>query len=176
MHEGLKDKLTRLYGRFIRIRGEPREIGLGFALGLFIGMSPSMGFQMALAIFFAALLKWNKISAAVAVWITNPVTAPLIYSMNYLIGARILGLENIFRIQSDLSLSTGVAILRKSPEIIGAMTLGGVILGIPLAVGGYGLVYFLTARYQTRIKEKLLLRKGKEKPRGRKVLKRKRGY
>ena len=29
------------YKRFLKIRGEPREIALGFALGLFVGMTPT---------------------------------------------------------------------------------------------------------------------------------------
>jgi uncharacterized protein (DUF2062 family) len=77
----------KTYERFLKIRGTPREIGLGFAIGLFVGMSPTMGFQMAIAVFLAAVFKWNKISAAAAVWITNPVTAPIIYGVTYFIGA-----------------------------------------------------------------------------------------
>ena len=51
-----------LYQRFIRTRGTPREIALGFALGLFIGFSPTMGAQIVIAVFFASLLKWSKIT------------------------------------------------------------------------------------------------------------------
>ncbi len=68
--------LKRIYERFVKIRGDPHKIALGFSLGLFVGMSPSMGVQMPIAIFIAALLKWNKISSAAGVWITNPLTAP----------------------------------------------------------------------------------------------------
>ena len=32
--------LKKAYERLLKIRGEPREIALGFALGIFIGMSP----------------------------------------------------------------------------------------------------------------------------------------
>ncbi|WP_419661268.1 DUF2062 domain-containing protein [Desulfosarcina variabilis] len=35
--------LKKLYQRFTRIRGNPREIAPGFALGLFISFSPTMG-------------------------------------------------------------------------------------------------------------------------------------
>jgi len=55
------DKLLALLGhkafeRFIKIHGNPREIALGFALGVFVGMSPTYGFQIALGVFFAAIL------------------------------------------------------------------------------------------------------------------------
>jgi uncharacterized protein (DUF2062 family) len=86
----IKRSPKKIYERFLKIRGRPREIALGFALGLFIGMTPFMGIQMASAAFLAELFKWNKFSAATGAWITNPLTAPLIYSINYLIGARLL--------------------------------------------------------------------------------------
>ena len=89
----LRKFLRRLYERFVKIRGRPREIALGFALGLFIGMSPTMGIQMPISVFVAAIFQWSKISAAVGVWITNPFTAPFIYGLTYVVGARLLGLK-----------------------------------------------------------------------------------
>ena len=37
------ESCKKAYSRFVKIRGNPREIALGFALGLFVGMSPFMG-------------------------------------------------------------------------------------------------------------------------------------
>jgi hypothetical protein len=54
-----------------------------------------MGFQTATAVFFAALFKWNKFSGAAGVWITNSVTAPFIYGMTYLVGAKMLGVGKV---------------------------------------------------------------------------------
>jgi uncharacterized protein (DUF2062 family) len=59
--------LHKAYERFIKIRGHPREIALGFALGIFIGMTPTMGVQTPLAVFLAALFKWSKLSAGFGV-------------------------------------------------------------------------------------------------------------
>ncbi|MBN2643849.1 MAG: DUF2062 domain-containing protein [Desulfuromonadaceae bacterium] len=84
-----------LFLRFIRLRGEPDEIAKGFALGIFIGMTPTMGFQMAIAVFFAMLLKENKFAAALAVWISNPLTAPFIYGTQYETGRFLLGLPHL---------------------------------------------------------------------------------
>lgn len=79
----LRRMLLKTYIRFLKLRGEPREIALGFALGVFIAFSPTIGVQMVLAIFLAALLKWSKLAVAVAVWISNPLTAPFIYGVTY---------------------------------------------------------------------------------------------
>ncbi len=129
----MKQFFNKLYSRFIRIRGTPREIALGFGLGLFIGFSPTMGFQMALGIFIAALLKWNKIAAAVGVQVTNPITAPFIYSFTYLIGARVIGLEKPFAWHNVFDIGNLLNMLEKAPGIILALTIGGVIIGLPIA-------------------------------------------
>ena len=42
--------------RLLRIRKSPDEIAKGLALGVFIGMTPTFGFQMVIAIFFALLV------------------------------------------------------------------------------------------------------------------------
>ncbi len=151
--------LRKTYERFLKIRGHPREISLGFALGIFLGISPSMGLQTAIVVFFAAILKWNKISAAVGVWVTNPVTAPFIYGVNYAIGAKLLGVKKAYGFTDELSITTISKMLQKAPEVLWALTLGGVVLGLPLAVAGFYLSYSVIRRYQEDIKIKLTKKK-----------------
>lgn len=151
----LRISLKKAYERFIKIRGDPQNIALGFALGLFVGMSPTFGFQTAIAIFLAALFKWNKISAAIGVWVTNPVTTPFIYGMTYLAGAKILGMNKVNNPIGELNIDAIGQILHKAPGIFWALTVGGVILGLPLAVAGYYFSYKIIARYQEDIKKKI---------------------
>src|SRR6056297_1739014 len=91
--------------RFIRLRGSPEEIAKGFALGIFIGMTPTFGIQMPLAFFFAWILRENKLAALVGVWITNPLTAPFIYASEYEIGRLLLGMERL-SLPNDFSLES----------------------------------------------------------------------
>ena len=156
------------YERFVRIRGEPREIALGFALGIFIGMSPFLGLQMALAVFFAALFKWNKISSMLGCWISNPLTMPIIYPVTYLVGAKLVGIEKAYPIPDHMDWTLLLRMLEKSPEIISLMTLGGILLGLPIAVTGYVFAFSAVKRYQDDIKERL------EKVKKQRQLKRKR--
>jgi len=150
--------LKRIFERFIKIRGTPREIAMGFALGLFVGFTPTMGFQMPIAVFFAALLKWNKISAAIGVWITNPFTAVFIYSFCYFIGAKLLGYQVSVKLAAGLSLEK---LFHLGPQIILATTLGGIIIGLPVALLGYYLSFNAVHGYQTKLKEKLVAKKDK---------------
>ena len=129
--------LAKLYKRIIKLRGEPRTIALGFALGLFVGMSPTMGIQTAIAVFLAVIFGWNKISAAIGVWITNPFTAPFIYSITYFSGAKILGLGHHYAPSEDLTLTALEKILHKAPDVLWALILGGIITGFVIAVAGY---------------------------------------
>ncbi len=153
--------VTKAYERFLKIRGHPREIALGFALGILIGMSPFMGLHTIVAVAVAALFKWNKISAALSVWITNAVTAPIIYSITYLVGARIMGIERAFQLKEINSLTAVHNLILKTPEIVWAMIVGGMVIGLPLATVGYWVVFSLTSRYQEEIKAKIA--KSKEK-------------
>ena len=153
--------LKKGYRRFLKIRGHPNEIGLGLALGLFVGMTPSMGFHTAIAVFLAALLKWNKISAAVGVWITNPLTAPVIYGVNYFIGAKLIGLQKAYLLSEAHGFTRIYKIMLKAPEIFWALIIGGIVLGLPLAVAGYYFSYSVVQKYQDDIKEKLAKSKQK---------------
>lgn len=159
--ENLAGIIRRVYERFIRIRGEPREVALGFALGIFIGMTPTIGVQTPIAIFFAALFKWSKLSAAIGVWVSNPLTAPLIYGFTYIIGAKLMGLDPVFNMPLSPTWSTLKAMLQKAPQALGAMTAGGAIIGIPLAIVSYYLSYAAVEKYQKDVKEKLARQKAK---------------
>jgi uncharacterized protein (DUF2062 family) len=159
--ESLFSLIRRLYERFIRIRGKPREVALGFALGIFVGMTPTVGVQTPIAIFLAALFKWSKLAAAIGVWISNPVTVPIIYSITYITGTKILNLEPVFNTPMSPSWSTLKTMFQKAPRAFGAMTMGGVILGIPLAIASYYISYAAVEKYQKDVKEKLVLQKAK---------------
>jgi hypothetical protein len=145
----------RAYDRFLRIRGNPREIALGLAMGIVIGMTPLLGLHTIIAIFIAALFKWNKISAVIGVYITNPFTAPFIYTATFYTGSKIMGNGNTFSLPQEEGLTGFLSILLKAPDIFWKMLLGGFLLGLPLAVLGYYISFDILVRYQEDIKRKL---------------------
>lgn len=153
----------RAYYRFVKIHGQPREIALGFSLGIFIAMSPFMGLHMATAVCLAALFKWNKISAAVGAWLSNPLTIPVIYSTTWFIGSKITGVTLTKSLPQTLSVNDGLAFLLKTPAILATFTIGGIIVGIPVAVIGYYVAFGLVQKYQKGVREKLIVRKARRK-------------
>ena len=134
--------------KLVRLRVEPDEIARGMALGLFIGMTPTFGIQMFLALIFAFILRQNKIAALIGVWNTNPITAPFIYGMEYEVGRVLMGMsrpgtEIVFTYEAMQELGWMLA----SP-----LCLGSLVLGIPVTIIGYALtLHFIPVLRQWRI-------------------------
>ncbi|GAB6905937.1 hypothetical protein JCM12296A_17720 [Desulfosarcina cetonica] len=134
--------IARLFRRLGQLNGTPREIALGCALGILIGMTPFWGLQIALTLAITSLLRWNRLSAVIGANITNVFTAALIYPVNYWVGVRLVGFSEGTRWPSRLDIPAMEGLITQSPHILVDLTAGGLILGIPLAIGGY----FLTLK------------------------------
>jgi uncharacterized protein len=165
--------IKRAYDRFLRIRGNPNEIAWGLAAGIMVGMTPLIGLHTIIVLFIAALFKWNKISAVIGVYITNPFTAPIVYTLTYYIGAKIIGNGNTFSLPQDDGVMGFLKILLQAPDIFWKMSLGGFILGLPLAIIAYYFSYKVLVKYQEGIKRKLAESK-KKRALKREIRKRKR--
>lgn len=143
------------YDRFIRLHGSPEQIAWGAAAGFFVAMSPTIGFQMLIAVPIAALFKVNKVAAAASVWLTNPATAPFIYWFNYKVGAKLLGYPVKAGFLSHPSWET---FWHSGRHVFLSLTLGGAITGIVVGLVGYFVILSMvkTAREKAR---KLRLRR-----------------
>ena len=152
--------LQRAYDRFIKLRGCPREIARGFAVGIFVGFTPTLGAQMLIAVPLAALLKSNKLAAAAGVWISNPVTIPFIYGLTYFVGSRLTGLSG----HTFIGFAPGITLVEvaaRAPHFFWTLAVGGIAVGLPVAVAGYSLSLAAVTRYRERIQPKIAV--GKEK-------------
>lgn len=130
-------KLKGLYHKLIHSHATPEEVAQGFALGIFISLTPTIGIQTLLAIGMAALLKKNEIAAIVGVWLTNPLTFLPIYFFTYRLGHLFLG---------------EVSPKPLKPEgIVDFFHIGGDLL-IPLWLGGFtvGIVAAVISYYMAR--------------------------
>lgn len=142
-------QLSRLYDRFVKIRGNPHEISLGVGVGFFVGMTPFLGVHVILAVFLAALFKWNKIAAGIGAWITNPISAPFIYGLNWYVGAKITGMQLTQILPSSFGISELANLMKNGPEILWTLLVGGVTTGVPLAFGGYFLTRLVLRRFRS---------------------------
>ena len=153
-----------IYLRLIRLRGQPHELALGMALGIFIGMTPTIPFHTIVAIGLALSFKASKITAALGTWICNPLTIYFIYNYCYKIGSLILGFDHNTKFLSPVVeainhgefLNIIMAILGSGGMVVAAFLLGGIVLGILFAVPSYGIfLYFFKAFISWRKSRKL---------------------
>jgi uncharacterized protein (DUF2062 family) len=122
---------------FFKIKGSPREIAAGFALGIVIGMSPFLGAHILACILIASLLGWSKLAALLGVNITNVFTAPIIYPINYWVGVNLIGFSSDISWSMPSDYRAVFEIVRQTPMILVDLFIGGCVLGIPLAIAGY---------------------------------------
>ena len=127
-------RLKYYYLRFLRLRGQPDELALGMAFGVFAGMMPIMPFQTAVAVALAIFFKGSKITAALGTWISNPFNLYLLYSYNFKMGAFLLGIP-----EKSAGFSAIMAAIRSGEEpmmIVGKLVGVGGTTGIAFLVGG----------------------------------------
>lgn len=136
------------YLRLIALRGEPHELALGVAFGVFSGMMPIVPFQTVLAIALSFFFRGSKITAALGTWVSNPLNWYFIYYYSYRLGASIIGLPEKNAVFSSVmtAVRSGEAPLVIVEKIFGAGTvfvsaflLGGFIMGIVFG----GLCFFI---------------------------------
>jgi len=69
-----------------------KMIARGVWLGLFIAFIP-MPMQMAAVLLFVPFFRFNVPVALAMCWLSNPITMPFMYYMEYLTGSYLLGIE-----------------------------------------------------------------------------------
>ncbi len=141
--------------RLKRQRDKPQSIAWGSALGMFIGFTPTPGFQIALAFLFASLFRVNRIAAMAFTFVTNAFTTIPICVFEYQLGAWILGWFGAAPVFGVERLREGLSHTREGPwwhivslqaleemaRAVGhaypTMFLGGVVLGLLCAMPTY---------------------------------------
>ena len=71
-----------------------RGVAEGFAVGLFIGCTPTMGVQIILCGVAAFFLRVNVPVALLGSLISNPLTAPILYPLQYKLGVWLVGIPD----------------------------------------------------------------------------------
>lgn len=158
-------KLRKLWYKLVTLKSSPRRIAAGFALGMFLGFTPTFGIQTLLAIGLAALLRVNVVSTVVAAYITNVFTVVPIYWICYKVGRFLLGtapLDNPEAVFGSYS-----ALLAAGGEVIWTEFVGSVVVGLVLGVPVYFLVLWGVTKYRT-VKTERRIKKMRNKIEGRK--------
>jgi uncharacterized protein (DUF2062 family) len=98
-------------------------------------MTPFIGLHTAIAIFAAMILGQNKIAAAMAVWISNPVTAPFLYVAQYKTGRFLLDTPYVsFPAQFNFESLSNFSSTLILPLCLGSLIYGLLAAGVAYAV------------------------------------------
>jgi len=134
-------RIKNFYQQFISLKGDPASLAWGMAMGVFIGVTPTIPFHTLLIIFFGFLFKKNMTSAYLGSWlISNPLTIPLLYIGEYQIGRLMMGQSGSEKMIEDYSFAS---IIQLGWGVAVPLLLGGIVLAIFFAVPAYFLSYRL---------------------------------
>ncbi len=114
-----------------------RAIAKAFAIGLFCAFIP-VPFQMVIASIFAIIFRSNLPVAAALVWITNPITMPIIFYLAYKLGAIILGVDIISNFNFSFDYIGEVISIIWQPFLLGCLLFSSI-----SAVLGYFAIDFI---------------------------------
>ncbi len=144
--------------RILRANDHPHRLALGVGLGIFIGFTPTVGFQTAIYLAAAWLLGANKVVGLPVVWISNPATFVPIYYSCYLLGCQLTRYESVNRKwfaelvpEADDSLRDKLAFLgNKFADVAVPLWIGCLLVGVALGTAAYFLTFTAIKRYRLR--------------------------
>ncbi len=130
-----------------RLQGDPKKLAWGMALGVFIGVTPTLPFHTIIALSLAAFLRISLVTAYMGIWISNPVTWVPQYFLAYEVGRRLLFRGTPLHLPEHLSFSACFDLLWRGGL---ALQVGGLIIAVPPAVASYFLTLWAIKRYRQR--------------------------
>lgn len=155
------------FTKFKRLRGSPRALAGGTAVGVFIGLTPTIPFHTILIVFLAFVTRTSVLAGVIVSWLVcNPLTYLPIYYFSAVIGNHITPYEiNLEKVQLLLNkiikngslLESLTFIAELGYEAMVVMIVGGICLAIPFTVVSYymALKFFIKLR-KKRISKRVL--------------------
>ena len=153
--------------RLLRLRGTPHSIAMGAAIGVFIGLTPTIPFHTITILAITVVTRTSVIAALItSLIVCNPLTYIPIYYFSLLLGNLVTPFTlNWDKLKGvlDLVLSDGSLETRIKPllslgyEATVVMMLGGTVLALPFAILTYYAFLFLVVSYRRKRRQKQVL-------------------
>lgn len=121
------------------------SVSRAFAVGMGVAMLPIYG-HMLIAAILAIWCRANLTISVILVWISNPLTFPVMLVVEYWIGASLLGIDGSLAVR-DINLSEWRTLLS---EIWKPLIVGGVALSLASSIVSYTLVMSFWRWYTQR--------------------------
>jgi uncharacterized protein (DUF2062 family) len=134
--------------KFLRLQDDPRKLAWGMALGVFIGMTPTVPFHTVAALTLATLLGISPVTAFVGIQICNPLTIPPFYLAAYKVGQHLLySGAPLAAVPQNYTYRDLLHLLWQGGL---ALQVGGIVIAIPPALVSYFLTLWVVQRYRRR--------------------------
>jgi uncharacterized protein (DUF2062 family) len=153
--------------KLLRLRGTPHSIAMGAAIGVFIGLTPTIPFHTVTILAITVITRTSVIAALItSVLVCNPLTYIPIYYFSLLLGNLVtpftLNWEKIKEVLdvvlSDGSLETRIQpLLNLGYEATIVMMVGGTVLALPFAIACYYGCLFLVISFRKKRRQKQIL-------------------
>ncbi|MCL4502614.1 MAG: DUF2062 domain-containing protein [Deltaproteobacteria bacterium] len=141
----LKRTLRYHWLKFLRLQDDPCKLAWGMALGVFVGVTPTIPFHFITVVTLAPLLRISVITAVVGIQLANPITIPLLYLTAFKVGHFLLHRAAPLQLPETYTLASSLDMLWRGGL---ALQLGGLVIAIPPAIVSYFLTLWLITRYR----------------------------
>jgi len=135
----LKRKWLQFYNTFVSLKGPPEGIARAFSVGFWIAWFPVIGTHSVLSLIGAALFRVNVPAVYLSSWICNPLTIPIMWFLEYIVGAAIM--DKPFLGYGDFAAATDAHSFAEfwalGKDLLGPLFVGGFVLSTANAVLGY---------------------------------------
>ncbi len=151
--------------KLLRIKGDPFVLARGFAVGVFVGITPTIPFHTMLIVLLCTIYRGNILAGIAASWlVSNPLTMPLQYLASWKLGTLIsshtiswANLQSLLAQLKEAGLQGSLRILSTSSlRMLWPVVAGGVIIATPFSIAAY----FLSLRLYISRQRRRLIRKG----------------
>jgi len=148
---GPRARFVQMLVRLRQLEGNPHHLALGMAVGIFVSIMPIIPFQTLVAIGLAFIVRGSKSAAFLGTWLSNPLTIPLVYYVNYKLGCILLGYQATLK---SIAFDSFSELMELGVEVASAMMVGGAVIGAVLGMAAYFLTLrgFIVIRRQSRQK------------------------
>ncbi len=151
--------------RLRRLRGSPFFLARGVAIGVFVGLTPTIPFHTALILIFCAFLRGHPVAGVVvSLLVSNPLTIPAEYYISWKVGTVLTGssfswekVEDLMALARESSMFEAIELVYvDSFSSMLSVLLGGVLFSLPFAVATYFLALHLYFQREKRRMSRLL--------------------
>lgn len=156
------------YLKFIRLKGDPDVLARGVAIGLFIGVTPTIPLHTVLILLITLVTRSSKIAGLLtSLIISNPLTIPPTYYFSWKVGAWLtrtdiswLRIKEVLDlVVSDAAFMARVAsVAHLGREALVTLMLGGFVMALPCGLVGYVAAHRFFVTVQKKRRERHILR------------------